>query len=150
MRRLAISVLAALLLVGLVAAPAAADPPRWFTDSEVIPDFTNPCTGLEQTLNLTIEGYRHDSHDKNQNNFIYKVVVTGFATDEETGVENGWVIERGREHFMWNDIHRVVATFHHIWRNDEGSKYTVNGVWLFNADTGEEERWDVRSKCLSK
>jgi hypothetical protein len=134
MRRLAIPVLAALLVVGLVAAPAAADKPTPISYPEEVTD-TNPCTGEEFTAYLTFEGYEH--HHKN--NYVRTGTLTGSTTD-------GYFSDNGREKLVVGQ-RTATLTFHSTWSNDEGSKYKVNGVFVTHLDTGDGH-WDINARCI--
>ena len=141
------------ILIGLVAAPAAADKPIpiTFTFTEGVLD-VNPCTGAEIELYLTFEGYEHGHLDDpftqddfaHQNNYVRGGAFTsGYTSD-------GYVLDHGREHWMINDNHKnrtLIVTFHNMWSNGEGSKFAGNGVWHIDFDK-DEWRYDLNLRCI--
>ena len=125
------------LLMGLVAAPAAADHPIPYSHEEVVEDAINPCTGDSHVVHLTFEGYEHN-HERNR-------VLTGAFTSGWTS--DGYVLESGREHWNSNaQTNKLVVTFHNTWSNNEGSTFRINGQWLIDWDTFEG-RFDARGFC---
>ena len=139
------------ILIGLVAAPAAADKPIPIGFDEPVLD-VNPCTGEEIDLYLTFQGYEHGHlvddalwhlfldvlvHEDNfvhQNNYVRSGAFTSGHTSD------GYFLDHGREHWMINDNHKnrkLVVTFHSTWSNEAGSKFAVNGVWRWDFDKDE-------------
>jgi hypothetical protein len=121
-----------------VAAPAAADKPIPINFEESTIFGVNPCTELPHEVHLTFEGYEHVGHP---NNYLYTGAFSSGWTND------GYVMDHGREHWMVNDNHTLIVTFHNMWSNEEGSRFAVNGVWRIDFDK-QEETFDVRSRCI--
>ena len=127
------------ILIGLVAAPAAADKPIPFSLVEDPIVEVNPCTGLENVTYITFEGYEH----VHRNNYVRSGSFSGYTSD-------GYSMDQGREHWVINDSHTnhtLNVTFHNTWSNDEGSKYAVTGIWRWDFDT-DENRFDFNIRCI--
>jgi hypothetical protein len=122
MRLILVGVIAAASLI--FAAPAGADKPLIIEDSFTFTD-VNPCTELvdEITIEVVVSIHNH------KNNNVATIKRTGF-TDSGYTMEHSnetQVRNKGGAHFRFNDV----------WTNDEGSKFTVKGVFVENANKGE-------------
>jgi len=93
------------ILIGLVAAPAAADKP---TEIPYLDEFTDfdPCTGEE--MDVTVEGtiFLHE----HKNNLVHRL-------GERTGsTSSGYVLIGGHDNFRENN-NGVYVSFKEVWRN---------------------------------
>ena len=99
MKKLALVVVFGSLLVGLIAAPAAADKPAEFVDNVSFPD-VNVCTGEEHTVNITFNVRVHE----HRNNSVVTVKSNVETSDGwagggiETVAENENVVSGLPEH----------------------------------------------------
>ena len=122
------------LLIGLMAAPAAADRPATFgpfADGFV---GTDPCTGLEHVGTLEFTIYAHEGHS---NNFLGRVETTG-TTD------SGYVMIGGHNVFQEND-NVFVSSFDEIWRNpDSGAMYKTTSVFRITGNGIVVDTFDLR------
>jgi hypothetical protein len=122
------------LLIGLMAAPAAADKPAIigpFADGFV---GTDPCTGLEHVGTLELTFYVHGGHP---NNFGGRVELTG-TTD------SGYVMIGGSNVFQEND-NVFVSSFNEIWRNpDSGAMYEASSVFRITGNDIVVDTFDLR------
>ncbi|MCZ6519596.1 MAG: hypothetical protein O6853_07355, partial [Actinobacteria bacterium] len=108
MKRLIKAVTVALMLVMLLAAPALADRPFTFTDSDTFVD-VNPCTGLDDEITINVEVTIHE----HRNNFVVYVGRSGSTA-------SGYTMIGGTESFVANSgVER--GTFVDQWRNPDGS-----------------------------
>ena len=125
----------ALLLVAVLAAPAAADKPAAFTDSRTFTD-VNPCTNQEHEITLNLEGTVHE----HRNNVVVKQHRSGSTDDGSTMIA-------GTDTFVLNGNGDKV-TFVDQWRNPAGYKYMVHGVFKFNANKGELVVANFSIRCI--
>jgi hypothetical protein len=134
-RKLVVMLAVALLLAVAVAAPAMADKPVTFSDSDTFTD-VNPCTGLEHEITINLEGSIHE----HQNNMVVKAQRSGSADDGSTMIAgtDTFVVNKGGER----------GTFFDQWRNPAGYKYMVHGNYLFNANKGEVLVLSVTLTCI--
>lgn len=124
-------------LLGLGAAPAAADAPIESSGSVTFIDI-NPCTAteMEVTINLDFAEHHH------RNNFVGHVSRTGTTDD-------GYVMDHGVENFVDNgNVAR--GAFSDIWRHPDGSKFVAQGGFVFDIVNGEPrvERFSLR--CIGR
>ena len=127
------------VLIGVMAAPAAADKPVNFQPPPSVFDALNPCTGLEHKVTIHFDVYEHQGDHPN-GGFVGRAVRTGSTSD-------GYVMERGREIQMANG-NVFVNTFKDLWRNDDGSKFIAQGAFVFDIKN-DEVQVDVFSlRCL--
>lgn len=128
------------ILIGLVAAPAAADKPIPINFDEPTIFGVNPCTELPHEIQLRFEGYEHF----HQNNYVRSGAFSSGSTSD------GYVMDHGREHWVISDSHNnhsLNVTFHNTWSNDGGSKFAVTGIWRWDFDTGEN-RYRFNARCI--
>ena len=123
-----------MILVGLMAAPAAADKP---TESPYLDEFTDvdPCTGLE--MDITVMGTFFD-HVGHNNNFV------GHIGERSGFTSSGYVLVGGHDNFR---AHRngVSGTFKDVWRNpDNGDKMQATGRFLEVKGAVVIDRFDLR------
>ena len=99
------------ILIGLVAAPAAADRPTEFPYLDEFKDF-DPCTGLP--MDVTLEGTRFVHEHKN--NLVDRL-------GERTGsTSSGYVLIGGHDNLRITK-NGVFVSFKEVWRNpDNGDK----------------------------
>lgn len=108
MRRSLTLLASIVILTGLIAAPAAADPPTVFGPFEFSFDGVDPCTGEDHEGTLSFTVYSHEDH---ANNLVGRVETTG-TTD------SGYVLVGGYNHFQDNE--NVVTTgLKEVWRNPD-------------------------------
>jgi hypothetical protein len=118
-----------MVLIGLVAGPAAADPPTEFTldlyfDETNSPlPLTDPCTGESMgyfDLELVVR-----AHLGHPNNTV--VGAKGYGT---TG--SGYVLSGGPDHRVeWDGGASFASTFSDMWTNPEtGDKMHMRSVWV--------------------
>jgi hypothetical protein len=118
MRRFGI-LLAVVVMMFAVVAPAAADQPVELWSFTIDFDDVDPCTGEDQTLTMTLTGYAHVDHRNNSVDWISK---TGTA-------DTGYVLLHGRDHSQTNK-NVEVSTWKDVWRNpDTGAKMHVYGSY---------------------
>jgi len=135
MRRLLSALATAALMIGLVAAPAVADVPEEFLDSETFED-VNPCSG--ELVSITIDSYV--SIHEHDGTTIVRVTSTGTISD-------GYIMEHGRESFVATDT-SVTASFMFPFVNpDLGTKFVAQGRSLVVDD--EVVFDDFRLECRS-
>ena len=109
----------------LSAAPALADVPFTFTEFGDPFGSVNPCTGLEHDVTINVEVAIHE----HQNNFVVHVGRSGSTSD-------GYTMIAGTESFVANgNVER--GAFVDQWRHPDGSKFRVNGSFLFNINQME-------------
>jgi len=134
MRRSLTLLATVMVLIGLMAAPAAADKP---TEAPFLTEFSDfdPCTGLE--MDVTIAGTFFD-HLGHNNNFVGHIGErTGFTS-------SGYVLVGGHDNFRLNK-NGLSGGFKDVWRNpDSGNKMQVAGRFLVVKGTVVIDRFDVR------
>jgi hypothetical protein len=124
MRRLFQAVALATVIATVFAAPALADKPVTFEDSDTFID-VNPCDGSEHeiTIDLVVSIHEH------QNSFVVHLKRSG-TTD------SGFTMIAGTESFVANNsVER--GTFQDQWQHPDGSKFRASASFVFNANTGE-------------
>jgi hypothetical protein len=136
MRRLLTLLATLIVLIGLIAAPAAADKP-----AEIGPitngPFPNidPCTGdlIEVTMTFTV--FVHEGHN---NNFVLQV-------GERTGSTNsGYVLIGGHNNFRANN-NGESASFKDVWSNpDNGDKMQATGRFRIVGSSAVIDGFDLR------
>ena len=123
-----------MILVGLMAAPAAADKP---TESPYLDEFTDvdPCTGLE--MDVTVMGTFFD-HVGHNNNFVGRI-------GERTGFTSaGYVLVGGHDNFRAKE-HGVSGSFKDVWRNpDSGDKMQATGKFRVVGNSAVIDSLDLR------
>ena len=129
------ALVASVMLVGLMAAPAVADDPIVITDTVVFTD-VNPCTGLEHeiTRDFTIKVREH------RNNTVLQVDNSVVTSDgyEGTGHETT-VISKNVE----------TGTINYVVDNpDTGAKYMVKIHFTFDTNQGELRTERVAFNCV--
>jgi hypothetical protein len=119
MRRLLTLLATVMVLMGLIAAPAAADKP--FVDGPFTAGpFTDidPCTGDPMEVTITFTVFVHEGHN---NNFVIRFGDRSGSTD------TGYVLLGGHDNFR-EDNNGVSASFKDVWRNSEnGDKMQATG-----------------------
>ena len=134
MRRSLTLLATVMVLVGLMAAPAAADKPTVvgpFTD--VFTD-ADPCNGVLQEITLNITLFEHQSHE---NNFVGRSVLTG-TTDA------GYVMTGHHETFVANKT-GVRTNFKDVWRNpDTGDKFQATGSFRVVGNSPVVDSFNLR------
>ena len=120
MRRLFTLLAAVAVLVGLMAAPAAADPPTVFTIPPPTPFLDpDPCTGLDHLITFNVTLHEHQGHS---DNFVARAEVTGFTS-------SGYVLIGGHDNFQANN-NVLTGSFKEMWRNPvDGSKFQASGTF---------------------
>jgi len=113
------------ILIGLVAAPAAADKPtHWrMPDSGTFGwDDVDPCTGEAMRIDVYLEIREHQGHKNN---------LTGIAKGYGT-TSSGYVLSGSPDHLMIRDDGAfVVSVFNDRWRNPEtGAKMHMHSVFV--------------------
>jgi hypothetical protein len=136
MRRLLTLLATVMVLVGLIAAPAAADEPAEigpFTDGP-FSDF-NPCTGDPMEVTITFTVFVHEGHN---NNFVVRL-------GERTGsTDSGYVLIGGHDNFRENN-NGVSAGFRDVWRNpDNGDKMQATGRLRVVGSSAVIDSFDLR------
>jgi hypothetical protein len=123
-----------MVLVGLMAAPAAADKPTEYPFSGGGTEI-DPCTGLE--MDVTVMGTFFD-HEEHNNNFVGRIGErTGFTS-------SGYVLVGGHDNFRVNK-NGVSGTFKDVWRNpDNGDKIQATGRLLVVKGDVVIDRFDLR------
>lgn len=135
MRRSLMLLAAVMVLIGLVAAPAAADKPVQLGPFQEVFVDVDPCTGelMEGTLNLTF--FEHPGHN---NNFVGRIVYTG-STD------SGYIL-KGHETFVPNK-NGVRLRFNVMGRNPEtGDK--MQRTRTFRMVGNSPEIFSVDLRCV--
>lgn len=135
MRRSLTLLATVMVLIGLVAAPAAADKP------EVFGPFTNefsdfdPCTGRLMDISITFKAFGHEEHN---NNFVGRL-------GERTGFTNtGYILVGGHDNVRENK-NGESSGFKDVWRNpDNGDKIQATGRFLLVKGTVVIDRFDLR------
>ena len=125
-----------MVLVGLMAAPAAADKPAEFgpfTDGP-FQDF-DPCTGLEMDVEITFTVFAHEGHN---NNFVIRF-------GERTGeTSSGYVLVGGHDNFRANTGGEF-GSFKDVWRNPEnGDTMQAAGRFRMVGNAPVVDSFDLR------
>lgn len=135
MRRSLTLLATVMVLVGLVAAPAAADKPT------VLGPFTNefsdfdPCTGEEMDIELTFTVFEHQGHN---NNFVVRL---GERTGETSA---GYILVGGHDGFRANTGGEF-GSFKDVWRNPEnGDKIQATGRFRMVGNSRVIDSFDLR------
>jgi hypothetical protein len=136
MRRLLTLLATVMVLVGLIAAPAAADKPAEigpitngpFTD-------TDPCTDDPMEVTITFTVFAHEGHN---NNYVDRL-------GERTGsTDSGYVLIGGHDNFRENN-NGVSAGFRDVWRNpDNGDKMQATGRLRVVGSSAVIDSFDLR------
>jgi hypothetical protein len=127
------------VLIGLMAAPAAADKPTNFQPDPVVFYPINPCTGLVHEVTVNVDVFEHQGGHPN-GGFVGRAVRTGSTSD-------GYVMEHGREVQMANG-NVFVNPFKDFWRNDDGSKFIAQGVFIVDIKNDEVQVDRFSLRCL--
>lgn len=139
MRRRLTLLLSVVLLLGLMAAPAAADPPVVFS----FPDgFTgvDPCTGNDHEGTLEVTIYLHEGHD-GDGSFRGRVDLTGTTDSGYVLIDNDFVFGENAEGLFREQ-------FEEIWYNAEnGDMYRFSGDATVTPDGLVMD--SVENRCLS-
>ena len=125
-----------MVLVGLMAAPAAADKPAEFgpfTDGPF--QGFDPCTGLEMDVEITFTVFVHEGHN---NNFVNRF-------GERTGeTSSGYVLVGGHDDYRDNN-NGASASFKDVWRNPEnGNKLQATGRLRMVGNSAGIDSFDIR------
>ena len=135
MRRLLTLLVTVVVLIGLMAAPAAADQPTVFgpfTDGP-FPD-TDPCTGLEMFVTINLTFYDHIGHG---NNFVGRADKTGTTS-------SGYVMVGGHDNFQANN-NVVIGSFKDVWRDPvDGTKIQATGRLRIAGNSMVIDEFDLR------
>ena len=134
LRKLLVAMIAGGLLMSLSAAPASADVPFTFEDSETFED-VNPCTGLihEVTLEFLVNIHQH------QNNFV------GYA--QRSGTTSSGYTMHGRDSFVANHaVERFSST--DVWRHPDGSMFIVQARFTFDLSSEEVITHGGSFRCI--
>ena len=136
MRRLTILLALGLLVTGLAAAPAAADPPTEFTIGRTLYGEPNPCRpGETQDVTFTF----HVKELANRNTTVW--VVDSYAETTDGYVGNGtetqvtnkkWLID----HFNWQNVDPETR-----------NRFSVKGAFKMDLATGEATIEDFTMRC---
>lgn len=124
MKKTMAALFAATMLMTLMAAPALADPPIRFTDSNTFTDF-DPCSGLEDEITINFDVSIHE----HRNNFVVHVGRSGHTA-------LGYEMIAGVEAFVGNKGGER-GSFVDQWRHPDGSKFMVHGSFAYNANQDE-------------
>jgi hypothetical protein len=135
MRRSLTLLATVMVLIGLIAAPAAADKPT------VIGPITNefsdfdPCTGDEMGITITFTVFEHQGHN---HNFVGRL-------GERTGeTSNGYVLIGGHDNFQGNE-NGASGGFKDVWRNpDNGNKMQATGKFRVVGNSAFVDSFDLR------
>jgi hypothetical protein len=127
------------ILIGLVAAPAAADKPAEFTWEFQFPrdnpDFPviDPCTGEDMIIDVQLVIREHQGHPNNLTR-----LAKGYGT-----TSSGYVLSGSPDHFMENDK-LLVNTFSDMWRNPgTGAKMHMLSVFVMKDGEVQVDRWET-------
>ena len=134
MRRTVILALAAMTMIGLLAAPAGAGKPTELGPfSDTFPE-TDPCTGGPMEVTLVEMVYLHDDH---KNNFVVRVQRSG-TTDV------GYEMLNGQDKFIANKGGER-ANFKDVWRNPEtGQKMQASGAFRMVGNSPVVDSFNLR------
>jgi hypothetical protein len=135
LRKMLMAVLAGVLFTTIFAAPALADRPFTYTDSETFED-VNPCTGLdhEVTLEFFVNIHQH------QNNFV------GYA--QRSGTTSSGYTMHGRDSFVANhSVERFTST--DVWRDADGSMFIVQARFTFDLYSQEVITEGGSFRCIA-
>lgn len=117
MRRVVTLVAVVLVMVGVMAVPAAADGEFTFRDSFTFEDI-NPCSGELQTVTINVLVQVHEHPD----DLFIRARRTGYTS-------TGFVMAHGWERFTISDG-TITSHFEDPWNNPEtGEKFGVAGRW---------------------
>ena len=121
-RTLALVAITALMVVGLGAAPALADPPETFTVPATFDGIDNPCTGVafEATGSVTVT--IHETHDGK--GIVGRTTATATSTD-------GYELTSRKNRFMDNGS-IFKERLRDIWEHPNGSSFSVQGKFIYN------------------
>ncbi|MEA2058759.1 MAG: hypothetical protein U9O63_08560 [Actinomycetota bacterium] len=132
-RRLAI-LATVTVLIGLVAAPAAADNPSAFGPFTFPIDGVDPCTGSPHQITLEFVVFAHEGH---KNNFVERLEMSG-STD------SGYVLVGGHNNFVANN-NVVTSGFKEVWSNPEtGAKYQATGKFKITGNGAVVDEFALR------
>lgn len=121
--------------IGLMGSTAAADRPVEFEDTLVFPE-VNPCTNAPMLVTINAEVRLHEHGER----FVAIVSRTG-STDD------GYVMDHSVESAVFNgNVFR--QGFMDQWRNEDGSKFQVRGVFVAPEDGPKVDRFTLR--CLDR
>ena len=134
MRRFMLIAAVLAVLVGVLAVPAAADPPIEAASANEL-DRVNPCTGEPNVVTLTGTARIHPGHP---NNFVARTTWAITTSDGYTG--------SGVENMV---LTKSIARAHLTLRlsNGEGSRYHIISTLVFNIDQQELKVFFETSKC---
>lgn len=134
MQRTVILTVAAMTMIGLLAAPAAAGKPTQLGPFEdTFPD-TDPCTGGPMEVTLIEVVYVHDDH---KNNFVQRIQRSG-TTDV------GYEMLNGQDKFIANNG-GARANFKDVWRNPEtGHKMQASGAFRMVGNSPVVDSFNLR------
>lgn len=125
MRKILVAAVAAAMFATVMAAPVLADEPGTFTVSITFPDI-NPCTESEHLVTLNLEV---SIHEHANGKVVGHVARTG-TTD------SGFVMHHGVESFV-NSGNVFRSAFADQWRNPNGLKFMVHGVFVVDLRSGD-------------
>ena len=131
----ALAVLTTLMVCGF-GSHAFADKPAAFSFSVTFTDL-NPCTGTPHDITIFLDVYEHQEHN---NNFVGRVVRTGFTSD-------GFEMFAGGERFILNN-NVVVSSFRDMWRSEDGRMFTANGRFMLNFNQGQVKVDRFELRCI--
>jgi len=121
-RTLAVVAITALMVVGLAAAPALAEPPETHTDPATFDGIDNPCTGVAFEATGTVTVSIHEMH--NGKGIVGSTTATGTSPD-------GYELTSRKHRFVDNgSIFKDRLT--DIWENPNGSSFSVRGRFIYN------------------
>jgi len=134
MRRSLTLLVTVVVLIGLMAAPAAADEPTVFGPfTDVFPD-TDPCTGFEMLVTINVTLYDHIGHN---NNFVGRADKTGTTS-------SGYVMVGGHDNFQANN-NVVIGSFKDVWRDpDDGTKIQATGKFRIAGNSMFIDEFNLR------
>lgn len=124
-----------MVLIGLVAAPAAADPPTVI--GPITDEFSDidPCTESPMDVSITFTFFDHVGHNQN---FVGRI-------GERTGeTSNGYVLIGGHDNFRANE-NGASGSFKDVWRNpDNGNKIQAAGKFRVVGNSAFVDSFDLR------
>jgi hypothetical protein len=133
MRRSLMLLATVMVLVGLMAAPAAADKPTQIGPFQDVFVDADPCNGTLQEITLNITLFEH----QHKNNFVGRSVLTG-STDA------GYILTGHHETFVQNKNGERV-NFKDMWRNPvTGDKMHATGSFRMVGNSPVVESFDLR------
>jgi hypothetical protein len=126
-----------MVLMGLIAAPAAADEPAEIGPITNGPfsGFNDPCTGDPMLVTITFTVFAHEGHN---NNYVERL-------GERTGsTDGGYVLIGGHDNFRANK-NGLSAGFKDVWRNpDSGDKMQATGRLRVVGSSAVIDSFDLR------